>query len=172
MFTTGPSFLFPNAFLSMQVIKYAYVCVHMNLRVIRFYMQMPCEYWCFPVDDPGFLITIFFVVIIFSAVNQVVFYFNILYCHWYPGLKTTLHRHKWLEHFLAKVSSFVRSTLNPWQDVLGSALEDQSLHCMRIPCVTVSTLSVFQRVVVVKKTHISGLLLCWSQSAPDTIKLK
>lgn len=36
--------------------KYAYVCVHMNLRVIRFYMQMPCEYWCFLVDYPDYLI--------------------------------------------------------------------------------------------------------------------
>lgn len=47
-------FSLPRAFLSMQAIKYAYACVHMNLRVIRFSMQMPCEYWCFPGDDPGF----------------------------------------------------------------------------------------------------------------------
>lgn len=143
-------FSLPHAFLSMQIIKYAYVCVHMNLRVIRFYMQMPCEYWCFLVDDPNFLMITVFVIIIFSAVNQVVLYFNIRYCHCYPGLKATLHREKELERFLAEVSSFSKSILNPWQDVLGSALEDQSLHCMRIPRVTVSTLSVFQRVTVVK----------------------
>lgn len=105
-------FSLPHAFLSMQIIKYAYVCVHMNLRVIRFYMQMPCEYWCFLVDDPDFLMITVFVIIIFSAVNQVVFYFNIRYCHCYPGLKATLHRDKELERFLAEVSSFSKSILN------------------------------------------------------------
>lgn len=120
----------------------------MDLRVIRFYMQMPCEYWCFPVDELDLL----FSTVVFSAVNQAVFYLKMRHCHCYPGLKGTLHRDEEPLAFFAEVSSFSKSILNPWQDIVGPALEDKSLHCMRIPpCLTVSTLSVFQRITVVKE---------------------
>lgn len=68
MSTTGSFFpSLPHAWLSMLMIKCAYVCVHVYSHAIRFYMQMPCEYWCFPVDKLALLIST--VLVVFSAVS-------------------------------------------------------------------------------------------------------
>lgn len=68
MSTTG-SFFFPLCpMLGCQCWwSNVHVCVHMNLRAIRFYMQMPCEYCCFPVDELDLLIST--ILVVFSAVS-------------------------------------------------------------------------------------------------------
>lgn len=95
------------------------------------------------------------------------------HCHCQPGLKATLHRADELQCLLAEVSSSSKSILNPWRDVLGSAPEDQSFHCMKIPpCDRFHFVSVFRVSLLRKTSHFQFIVLLRPHSVHNQAKVK